>query len=110
MAIDLTPLAPLSFSQINFGSYIDQASTIDEKQTLTIKSTLKPTGTSSFVVRFDKSQNSSVAGAPDDVQTVYVVSRGDFRVYTPADYRAMVAQLNAVMSEANIIRLFRGEL
>lgn len=108
MALDLSGLAPKTFSQLNFGEYIDQASTYDESRKLSVQSQLKSEGISSFVARFDEHRNSE-AGSGDDPLAVYVVCRGNFRAYTPADVHTYVSHLGELLTTPNLVRIFRGE-
>jgi len=109
MAISLVSLSPREFSQLNFGEYINTASTHDEKKTLSVQSTLKAKGQSSFVLRFDEHRNAVDTSSPDDALAVYTVVRGDFRVYSAANIAAYVADIGALLSEANVVRILRGE-
>lgn len=108
MALDLTPLSPELYSTIDFGKYINQDSTFDEKRTLSVQSTLKATGISSFAIRFDENVN-GVVGQPDDPLSVYLVTRGNFRVYGPAEVRSYIVKLYSLATEANLTRIYRDE-
>jgi hypothetical protein len=108
MAIDLSPLSPTVYAQTDFGRYVNEASTLDEPIRLAINSTLKSEGESSFVVRFDEHKNSEV-GMDDDHLAVYLVTRGNMRVFGPADIRAYIEDIVAITEVANLEKILRGQ-
>lgn len=100
-----SPAAPHSI--VDVGHYIADSATLDEMETLKVKSTLKPNGISSFVVRVDKSINS--LGGPDKTLSVYTVVAGHLQDFTPALKAILLDRVRALLTEANILRIERGE-
>lgn len=103
-----SPVAP--HSVIDIGHYILESSTGDEPVTLKVDSTLKPgTSNSSVLVRFDQAKNNLSPGLPDTSIAVYTVIRGSLEAFTNAEIIVGLDRVRAVLNDANLTRLRRGE-
>lgn len=105
-----SPVKPHSF--VDTGVYVADDSTLDQMSTLKVTSDIKPSGTSSFVVRCDVRKNSAVAGLPDVNIAGYFVFRGDLADFTLTEKLDIVNRVALVLtssSGANITRIERGE-
>lgn len=108
MAIQIPTFSPAEpHSIVDVGHYIADSASLDEMETLKVKSTLKPNGVSSFVIRVDKSVNA--LGGPDKTISVYTVVAGHLQDFTPAIKTILLDRVRAVLTEANIARIERGE-
>lgn len=121
--LSLTPVASftagsaLSFNRLREGQYMLSTTTIDQPGLLSLQSTIKPSGVSSFVAKYSFSKN--VAGTPpygtdpipDDVGSFHVVARLPHRSFSNADmatFRDLVCGF--VLTGAHWDRFLRGEL
>lgn len=96
-------------SVLEFGHYVDTASTAAEPKTLKVKSTLKPGGRSSYVVRVDlRKESATDPGVYHDL-AVYTVIMGHVEAFTGDDKTSLVAEVAAVLNAGNIARIERGE-
>lgn len=96
-----------SFNMTDIGRYVWSGSTQALQEELSVDSTIKPDGLSSFVVKNRIIVNSAVPGAPDDVNQVHVVAK-----FAPsATDAAILAQLTVVKSviDAQIAAIRRSE-
>lgn len=100
-----------SFERLNTGRWIDGSSTGDEPRFFILKSRIKDTGDSEFLVRYERSENAAVPTSPDKRLIVHVSIKGDIKTFTSTDVIQALATVNTfASSEANLLRLMRGEL
>lgn len=105
-----SPAAPHSF--VDVGRYVADSSTLDEKTTLSIDSSIKPGKVSTYVSRVDIAKNNSTAGLPDDVLATYIVVKGNIEGFTTQEKIDAINRATLVLtasSGANIPRIERGE-
>lgn len=95
------------------GIYIRDDSTVDEPIILTVKSTPKASGESSFLVRLDYSINRASTGVPlpDARCSVYLVQRGDLSVFnTEFRHQARLYLTSFFDDSTRVMRFERGEV
>lgn len=108
MSIVLPTFSPAAaHSQVEIGHYVADTATLDQMETLKVKSTLKANGNSSYVVRADKAKNQ--IDGPDANLAVYIVISGRIDAFTAAEKTVLIDRVRAVLNEANMIRIERGE-
>jgi hypothetical protein len=96
-----------NFIRVGEGNFIYESSSLDEPNILSIKSDLKETGTSSFVIERSFSVNS--VDGPDKTLRVYTVVRGDFNIFTNAQVMGLHDDVAAMFDDAHLTRIRRGE-
>lgn len=94
------------FARLQEGRYILTASTADEPVLLSVDSTIKPDGTSSFVTKLQEHKN-DVNGV-DKLAQAHVVFRWDSGT-TQASLENLFGQLKTMLDATAITRLMRGE-
>jgi len=99
-----------TYRQLDKGRYMNDASTLDEPTILTLKSSPKAQGESSYLIRLDYSKNR--VGLPDAKLATYIVVRGDIAGnYSNDVIIATSAHLQAFLADAaRAARFFKGEV
>lgn len=111
MAISLnfaaqSALTVRTFAATDFGRYVDVASSVAEPRTLRVDSTIKPGGSSSFLIRSDVRK--IISTVPREL-SAYVVVRGALDAFTPAQITEEIRFVALQGWEPNINALLRGE-
>lgn len=107
MAIILPTFNPVAtYSRVNEGYYVDEATNLSNLSTLRVQSTLKANGVSNFVVRFDFGK---LVESNRYVLSTYMVTRGPLHLFTEAEKQIGYDRTRLVLSNANVARIERGE-
>lgn len=107
MAIALPAGSPArTYAAIDFGRYVDVASTSAEPRTVRVDSTVAPDKVSSILVRGDVTK--LVTGVPKTF-AAYMVLRGDLFAFTAAELQAELAYQGSIWTLANLNAMLRKE-
>lgn len=110
MAIVLPTFSPAApHSLVETGKYVLDASTLAAPTHLTVKSTLKPNRSSSYVVRVDATKVDPNDATSTVSISVYTVITGMIEDFTALEKAAFLDRVRAVLNEGNIARIERGE-
>jgi hypothetical protein len=98
----------VNYVRLDSGLYTSVNSTPTAYKRFSIKSTLKSTGLSDFVVKLDGMKE--VEEAPDAPFSAYLVVRGNMDEWEAQDVRWYVSNLNSfIQGTDNVERILRGE-
>jgi hypothetical protein len=98
----------VNYVRLDDGLYTSVNSTTTDYKRFSIKSTLKSTGLSDFVVKLDGMK--SIEDGPDAPLTAYLVIRGNMDEWDAQDVRWYCSNLNAFLQNTdNVERILRGE-
>lgn len=103
-----------SFNKIRDGFYMLSTASADQPNSLSIKSNIRASGVSDFVIRRDIALNTVGMGglpSPDSVLQVYSVFRYDLKDWTPATVLGTYADLSTFMNATDSMsRLLQGQV
>lgn len=98
-----------NFERLENGLWIHSTASADQPFYLRLKSTVNPSGNSSYLVRFEWHKNSPTVGMLDDVYSYHSVINVPLRAFTETEISRLIAMSGTFLSPSNLTRLLRGE-
>lgn len=96
-----------AMTRLDNGKFIRIDSTVDEPYYLNIKSNVRQTGNSDYLVQFQQYKNT--ASGDDSLLQCHMVIKADLKNFTQAEIQTMLGDLFIFAGPTYLTKLLRGE-